>query len=389
VSDGEQNPLGSDPEGKAGIASASMNSIMLRGASREELDEYARDQFDRIREARKDLEARHQEAEQASVRRQQDLEAQAQRLLARLTDLQERESRLGDASTAAEPGELDSLRRQLHERDFRIELLEAERDAARAEIQHVRAECDLRIQALHKELESLCRESGEALQGLEHRVASVEAERDQALNRLREIATREGGGSADAVDLGAPPPPSKSGVGLLNQFGLQHTDLKIPESSIVISGPATAEQEQIRSERDALQKRVAQLEQDWERHEIEFAESRRMLQVEAERMSAQTQELFLMRRSLDSQAEDQRVRAEDLRKQQIEMRLQVAELRELREIYDGECARERAQLAQERIRIAQLRESLRLAAAAAQEQQQQQQQRPAPNAREDGGSWLT
>jgi hypothetical protein len=466
-----------EPLKEAAAVPPSLSSLALP-ADRAELERIAREQFDQIREARKVLAAEQEEAEQALQRRRQELEAQAQTMLARMSELQEREQRLGEGGPAANAAELEALQQKLHDYEFRLELLQAEKDAAWAQVQQTQEECEHRLDALRTELETLRHESQERIDNLSRVLREVGEERDQALAKLRQWPTRE-----VAIQPGAPVPDRKidsiSGVGLqhtnieveaaggkagsisafglqhtdielpelarelqagnarpqldaleleqlraeraelreriaqleqeaqrregepaapvrpksgefidlakatsIGQFGLEHTDLKLPESAHDLQ--SAGEVEQLRAERDALRDRVAQLQQDWERQQTQFVEIRKQLQLEAEALTRDAQELDRGKRALEGSAaqskgqlsedrefiarmqgelrkqmEDQRAREEDLRRREIEMRLQLAEIRELREISENECARDRAQLAQERIRIARLREALR------------------------------
>jgi hypothetical protein len=440
-----------------------MSAIALTATTKEELDGYAREQFDKIREARKALAEEKAEASDTLTRRRQELETQAHNVLARMAELQDREQRLTNLAHA-DSAELNDLQTRLQEQDFRLELLEAEKDAAWAQVERTQEDWQKRLDATRAEFETQSgeaqefetqrREAQERIEMLSKLVSELSAERDQALSKLRQWPTREvvvdpqqtspdepakpaslGAFGLQHTNIELPDVPSQQVDAMefeqlrmernallervaqlqeeadqrqadaerfklpsaeqvqladpsISDFGLEHTDLKLPELSRELEGGNATPQfdamevDQLRSERDALRTRLEQLQEDLARHQTEFAAIRERLEQEAQQLAFNAHELcqgavqtpapesqtqldldrqFIAKAQqvLRQQMHNQSQREEALRRREIEIRLQEAEIRELREIAESETSRERAALAQERIRIAHLREALK------------------------------
>ncbi len=317
-------------------------------AERKRLEEFAREQFALIRQTRERFVAEKQAAEQVLENRRTELERQTQALLVRLRELHEKEQQLDEqmeeviperhAGLArrepAPPAAMDSiadtnfqevilLRHELEERQQRLEQLQAERDIALEQVRQLQqpltpssSEEDLPDQwaealveqsplVQQQEMDVLRRQ----LQELRGHLENLRSERDTAWAELRHL----------------PPPPEE-----------------------------VAQQE---AEFVALRR---QLEQ--ERHRLdEAARDLHLTEVEFhKRKDASERGLAEHRQQLDRRAADLADRQLRLEEKAGELRLHEAELREMKEIVERDTARERAELLLERLRIARLREALRM-----------------------------
>jgi hypothetical protein len=318
----------------------------LLQAERKRLEEFAREQFALIRQARERFVAEKQAAEAVLETRRQELERQTQALLIRLGELHKKEEQLADQLENAIPErhgdvvpletdrqmdpsadekafqELVSLRQQIREQAERLEQLQAERDTALEEVRQlhqaaapaIAVEEDLPDQwavalveesAEKREVDSLRQQ----LQDQQARLEQFRAERDAAFAQLRRL----------------PPPP----------------------------------EEVIQQEAEFVVLR-RQLEQERRRLE-EFARDVHLAEVEHQRRrDGAERELNEKRQQLERRAGELADRQLRLEEKAGEVRLHEAELREMKEIVERDTARERAELLLERLRIARLREALRI-----------------------------
>jgi hypothetical protein len=308
----------------AELKDPSPSTIEFMRAERERLEQFVREQFDALRKSREELEAeiaRHQEAENALGRRQQELDRQAQLLETRRQQLEEQlrnrsEDAIGDSNSKdwvsnaptsladqvanlvveSSSLEIDQVRARLGAFKNKMVLLEAERDAAWEEL--------YRLRGASHQLEQLRAERD-----------SARAQRDAAFEQLRLAAL-------DAQDWAV----------LEAELATQRRYLK----------------------EDFQQLR--ELAQDLRQQELTFKQMR-----EAERQALfagnpglqPNQEIAAKRKSLEELQQQ-------LENQTRELRLQEAEIVEMRAAAKEANDRDWEALAQERVRLVRLRESLRL-----------------------------
>jgi hypothetical protein len=322
---------------------------------RQRLEEYARDQLEVIRAERRRLDEERRNAEAELDRRREELEQRSQALLKQSSESQSR-------SNGGEDHAIEQLRTQCFEYQFQIELLQTERDAAWIQSRKARG----RTEVLQGELDATRLQLEVHTTETQRRIEELERERNEVVTRLNKWRLN----TDEHVDLSGPPSTLTNLTP--ETFGLEHTDLKLADI-----------------ERDGLREQLAQLRNDWDRHDVEFAQMRLEVQNERAMLATDIQSLHLrelafeayvagIRRelaleraklSLDVQTFHQQMerdcryteaRAADLRRHERDLRLRESELREFAQITESECAQQRARLTEERLRIARLREALRL-----------------------------
>lgn len=308
-----------------------------------------------------------------------------------------------------------------------IEQLQAERDAALAQADgsaiDVTVEADglvneldqlrQQMQALEQEREQLQRERDDALANFQEeperlkQIEQVKAERDAALAQLRGL-TREVEKAAPSdsgwVDLDSPRgelevmrTQLREQQDQIEQLQRERDDAwdhleKLPEQY-------QEQIKQIQGERDAALAQLRQLSEEPEfyaQQEAEFAALRIQVKQEQRQLAEEAQEVH--RRETDMQQQQERMTQElaeeqhrlehlshqlnelnqqmredraqlDLRERELRLRdaqmhLREAEIREMIEIAELDTARERTELNQERLKLARLREAIRLEKAA-------------------------
>lgn len=375
------------------------SSQALLEAERERLERFAHDQFEQIRQARAALVAEQRASRQALEERRKELDHQSQAVLERLQECHEREKKLAQQQDPAQSDSAENTRKQIHELQYRLELLEAERDAAWMQVHQLReqveqttsppsdaseqaSELRTRVADLEKDLESAHAESN-----------LLREERDAACERLMNRSRLSLAQDSD-INLGGAPGD-----------GLQHTNLGLAEDKFRIC-ELTEERDfalqhlarlqdqlrQVGSEKDCLQEQVQQLTAEperWAGHEEEVAAMRRQLQQERKKLAGETQAVYereaKLKQNLDEaraaleqeraefyeaydnwwqQLEQERQWLEEqMREQQrreAELHERELELTELKERTERDSARDSSELTQVRLRIARLCESLRL-----------------------------
>lgn len=296
-----------------------------------------------------------------------------------------------------------------------------------------------KIEALQKQLEQLRSERDEAwsyIQDLPERVQQIEklkAERDAALDQLRALTekmqtTDEASSDSEWVDLDTPQGAQTLLKIQASELRDQLVDLRDQVSKMAAERdeawrclqdaqalPARMqdELEQLRTERDAALEQLRQLSAEpehWSQHEAEFAALRLQLKQEQRQLAEDRQELHrreaeMVRRTeaarQEVQREQQRLEEvsqelEDLGQQLREDRAQLeakerelrlrdaqnhlreAEIREMIEIAELDAARERSELNQERLKLARLREAIRLEREAVRAEQHKRGVPPSP-----------
>jgi hypothetical protein len=317
-------PLGHLSSLKAELKDASPSTTEFLKAEREKLELFVREQFDALRQSREELEAEiahHQEAEKALERRQQELDRLAKLLETRRHQLEEQlgdrsedaiaDSNIKDWSSSALTSlanqvanlvaegstlEIDQIRARLGAFKNKIVLLEAERDAA---------------------WEELCR-----LRGAPHQLEQLRAERDSA-RAQRDAAFEQ-----------------------LRLASLDAQDWAVLEAELATQRRYLNEEFQ----------QLRELAQDLRERELAF---KQMMEAERRALVANhggalpAQEIVVKRQSLEEL--QQRLESETR-----ELRLQEAEIVEMRAAAKEANDREWEALAQERVRLVRLRESLRL-----------------------------
>lgn len=318
------------------------------------LEEYARDQLETIRSERRRLDEERKSAEAELERRNQELDQRSQNLRTQLG------SPPADSDTPKD-GEIEQLRTQCFEYQFQMELLQTERDAAWTQSRKARG----RTEVLQGDLDATRLQLEMQTTQFQQRIDELERERNDAWARLEKWRLN----TDEHVDLSG---PASTVTDLTPEtFGLEHTDLKLGV------------------EREALREQLDQLKSDWDRHDVEFARMRQEVHDERAALAADLQSLHLrqqafeeyvagIRRELateraklsqdvttfhqEMERECQHIeeRDADLRRHERSLRLRESELREFAQITESECSAERARLTEERLRIARLRETLRL-----------------------------
>jgi hypothetical protein len=332
----------------AGEANANGPFALLL-AERKRLEQFAREQFALIREAREKFISEKQTSEQVLESRRTELERQTQSLLVRLHELHEKEQQFTEqmedviperhAGLARReptpPAALDSLadttfqevillRHELEEKQQRIEQLQAERDIALEQVRQLQqplepnpaAEEELPEQwaeALVEQSPLLQQKEVEKLRGqlddLRQQMDHMRAERDTAWADLRRL-----------------PPP--------------------PEEVVQQEAEFVALRRQLEQERRKLE----EMARDMHLGEVELHK----------RKDACERGMAERRQQLDRRASELAERQLRIEEKAGELRLHEAELREMKEIVERDTARERAELLLERLRIARLREALRM-----------------------------
>jgi chromosome segregation ATPase len=379
--------------------------FVMLDAEQERLEAYAREQFEHIRQEKQALAGERKAMEQALTTRREELERQMQSLLLRLQEVRDREERAAEATGDGAARDIETLRQQLHEQQCQVELLQAERDAAWAQLNH------LREQQL-RQLEQIEEKHNAAL-GQQEDVQRLEKERGMLLNRLEELEQAEQhrqtaqrqldelrqrlSVSDEDVDLAGSLPGDKLvetylPIGIYQQ---QLFDLQAERDALAAELGRSRDRlhslEPVLADRDELLRKVHHMcEQpdDWADYEAEFNLLRRQLiderrhlnedfQASMRRHAELQRELEAHRVALDEErrqleglrrpherpsagAEAFEVREAELRGLQRELRLQEAEIRELRDIAERELAEHRADLTRERLQLAREWESLRL-----------------------------
>jgi chromosome segregation ATPase len=341
-------PEQASPEATVAEGSPDAPFALLQ-AERKRLEEFARQQFALIREAREKYVAEKQAAEQVLETRRGELERQTQLLLVRLRELHDKEeqfaAQLEDAVPERHMGlvghepdqlldaeahentlhELAVLRQQLDEKQRHIDQLQAERTSASQEARPAPPEHapgvsgdeeladewavelvdESPLVRQQQEVESLRKQ----LQEQQERLEQLRSERDAAFMQLRRL----------------PPPPEE----VVQQ-----------EAEFVV----------LRRQLEQERRRLEEGARDLHLGEVEFQKQK----------DAAATELADQRRQLERRASELAERQLKLEERAGEVRLDEAELREMREIIERDTARERAELLQERLRIARLREALRM-----------------------------
>lgn len=251
------------------------------------------------------------------------------------------------------------LRERCMEYQFQIELLQTERDAAWTQARKGRGQLD----ALQSELAALRAQAEAEAAELRRSLEALQAEREDAERRLQKYRTN----SDSHIDLSGP--PSTRNNLTPETFGLEHTDLRLGEAD---------ELRAAREECDQLRSQMAEIKRGWERFHSDreilaaglenLASRERALQEHLEikrgelaaRESALQHEVRCFEEQRQHSLRSLEAREADLRRRERALRLQESELRELARITENECANERARLTEERLRIARLREALRL-----------------------------
>lgn len=440
------------------------------GGEGDQVEQYVHDQLDMIRQARADLAAEKQQAEQALDQRRQELERQSQVLVSRLQELHDREQRLSEELEDALPerisgyprrthgrddaeGEPDlgTLQRQLREQQMSLELLSAERDAAWAQLQQYRDQQELidqlqaerdaaraqhagaagdqtydsdgahaeveglrqQFEALQQEMAQVLRERDDALayvNELPERLKQIEqlkTERDAVLGQLRELTRNvEKVAPEDSgwVDLDSPPGELEMMKLQLREQQEQIEQLQRERDDAwnylqQLPDQYQKQIEQIQVERDAALFQLRQLSEEPEfyaQQEAEFAALRIQVKQEQRQLAEEAKELHRRESEIQEQSErtqqelaqeqqrleqlsvqlnelnrqmrDDRsqleIKERELRLRDAQLHLREAEIREMIEIAELDTARERSELNQERLKLARLREAVRLERAA-------------------------
>ena len=297
--------------------------LTLLEAERQLFDQFAQEQFLLLRQTRERLLADQQAIEQTLETRRKELDAQTRDLANRVQELRDREHRLnqeeeaiperhgsmpvagapaGQENERASPAgpsaaEMEELRKQLQERQRKLQQARAERDAAWEELRRLRDQ--------QQELERL------------------KAERDAAVAQARRPQP-------------APPDYAK----FEREFAVLHRQLD-------------AERRRLAEEAQDLHLCRLDLQKKTDSWQEDVAKDQARLQQLAEELTARQHLIDQDRRQLEQNERELEQRLRD-------QRLREVELRELREIAERDNARERSELMQERVRIARLREALRL-----------------------------
>jgi chromosome segregation ATPase len=377
-------------------------------AEQERLEAYAREQFEHIRQEKLTLAAERKALEQSLTARREELDRQARSLVARLQQCKDREARSAEPAGEGLTRENETLRQQLHEQQRQVELLQAERDAAWSQLQQ------LREQQLHH-LEEIEEKHNATLVQRDY-LEGLEKERTVLLDRLQELEYAEqhrqtaqrqlddlrrqlsGSGQPDsAVDLGG---RNALGDGLvetnlaLGVFQQQLEDLQAQRDThaeeVARLRERLRDMEPLLADREAFARKLEEMSREpegWADYEAEFNALRRQMIEERRQLNedfqAALQRQTLLQRELEerlaqldaervqldqrmnqqarAQGEDQLALHEsELRELEYELRLREAEVRELREIAERELTEQRAELTQERLKLARLREALRI-----------------------------
>jgi hypothetical protein len=378
---------GAGPLGSSEAAAKPGGQFALLEAERERLEEFTQNQLNLVREARQAFLAETQVKEQALESRRQELERQVQLVVTRLNELHEREQHQGERLEDALPErhanyrrrrfsslldktkiaadadpEIQSLREQLREVKQSLVLAQGERDAAWDEL------LTLRTQA--RQLENTI------------------AERDAALAKLQKSPDKPEAVPSLEVDQARRKRQAEETETLWRQVQEQRQLLERVRKDQDAAREVLVQEwqrqlQQLKAERDAALEevdRIAQEPEAWAEQEEEFATLTRELRArEAElkqRLQFLTQEqqrLEKLRAEIgdrnrllekDRQQLEEQTRQLYLREERV--RLREAELKELKEIVEQENARDRADLLQERMKIARLRETVRQPKAQAQ-----------------------
>ncbi len=352
----------------------------LLEAERERLEEFTQHQLNLVREARQAFLAETQVKEQALESRRQELERQVQLVVTRLNELHEREQHQGErledalpernanfrrrrfsslldkSKLSQEPDpEIIALRERLEELKQSLVLAQGERDAAWDELSSLRSEL--------------------------RQVERTIAEKDAALAQLQQQA-----GKTESIPLtGTDPNLIKRQVEEIESLQQQVQELQQHLERVRKDQDAAREVlvqewqrqlQQLKAERDAALEEVDRLVQEpeaWAEQEEEFATLTRELRAREAELKQRLQFLTQEQQRLEKLRAEigDRIRLLEQDRQQLEeqtrqlylreerVRLREAELKELKEIVEQENARERADLLQERMKIARLRETVR------------------------------
>jgi crescentin len=267
-----------------------------------------------------------------------------------------------------------------------------------------------REQLLVETRQALSAEKARLSQELDERQREVERQAQVLALRVQEVQKRE----ARLADLeDAIPERLAHGPAVDSQPGDGASTFGPPDKTVIQEFEALRRQvEKREEERNAAQAEVQRLQQEnqqllrtrteqdlalvrlrrqsiqppeWTKLEREFADQHRQLEADRKQLADQIQQLRQFEKDQQQKAEladkalaakeQQLQRAADelaalrqrlheerqqFKEQSAELSLREAELREMSEIADRDHARERAELHQERLRIARLREALRL-----------------------------
>jgi hypothetical protein len=394
----------------------------------------ARSLFEEVQDQLADLEAvQRQDLEQLEIERRevllqnQDLLAQLQRAEevrqeletlrgerdAALRKVEEMNARLEEEKNRPRPEEQENSPPTVPAEAEKLTWALAERDAALAQVEQlhrrlaeetqgrqdfVKLDAEYQralvlIHQLHEQQQAWAREHHTSLEW-------VQAERDTARGQLAELQSRFAELEHGRQRLDALEAEHQRNLILIQQLRdqrdesqqmhrheLRHAQAECDaaRSQALELQQRLAEMERVQAERNAAPPPPAPKPEDWAAHELEFAELHREIAAEKKRLEEQARELRVREAELrtkmehaeqelartraeleaqtgkppdwDAQLEQERQR---VREQTEALRLREAELHELRAIADQQSASERAELTQERLRIARLREALRV-----------------------------
>jgi hypothetical protein len=383
------------------------------------IEQFSREQFRLIREAREALLAEKQEQDKAAQLRRQDLDQRAKLIDTLMSNLHERERRLTeqmeeaiverapitpkrdltdeledadwvDIEELSTIHQMKTMRQQMSDQKAALERALAERDDALerlSQLQQVQHECAIATpvaEEVNHELEQARTELNQAHAQVAELRADVDRREQERIRQEKHNAKRE----KALVVL-------QELVERHLQFDDKEEQLKaaIAErdaalARIEVIRPRLGELEQVRSERDAAYQALRQREPEpegWDSKEIEFAALRRQVEEEKRQLGLEARDLHLHAEDMQKKLEETRnaviaeralvqqqseelavaqtALAEEQRKcreQEDDLRLRESELIEMKEIIEQETAHDRAQLVQERVRIARLREFLKM-----------------------------
>lgn len=307
----------------------------------------ADDTLAQLRSEREAFLAEKQAAEQALTVRKEELDRQTMMLMSRLREMHERERQLvsrteepAPAANGAAAAEIEDLRQQLREAQETAAQLRTERDSAVAQLEQ--------LQSMYRELEQ------------------TNAAHETALEQMRQLhGEPTGEGTFPQAELALLRRQAEEAEALRRQVETLRSERDAALARAPQRGPAPVpeENEDSTPDGDASEARRQSLETQRklvrDLREMHQRENSQRQKLEAQQRSLAEEQERIKR--LEKELED-RERRVVLR--EAEIRLENAELRELKEIAEQEVAHERAQLNQERVRIARLREVLRMEQAA-------------------------